>query len=101
MKTAGFCIAVALAFVLGSGPVSSGELPSASNDTVPGSAAPPQLTREQKLANIRVESFSWKRAEGFSLKEANSGPVMIARYTIYNDNPFSIKDVEMTCVSAS
>jgi hypothetical protein len=93
MKTAAFCIAAALAFMLGSGPVSGGELPSVSSDTVAAPAAPPQLTKEQKLANVRVENFSWKKGR--------SEPVMIARYVIYNDNPFPIKDVEMTCVHMS
>src|SRR5580704_8382710 len=93
MKTAAFCRAVALAFMLGSGPVSGDELPSVSRDTVAAPAAPPQLTREQKLANVRVENFKWKKG--------SSEPIMIARYVIYNDNPFPIKDVEMTCVHMS
>ena len=53
---------------------------------------PESLSKSQILANFRVNAFSWQKA-GF-------GAIMIARFTIHNDNPMPLKDIEVTCSSS-
>ena len=60
---------------------------------VKAAAQPAQLSRKQKLANIRIDGFS-SRLDGF-------GSIMIATFVIYNDNPVPIKNVEVTCVHSA
>jgi hypothetical protein len=50
---------------------------------------PVPLTKEQMLANLRIDGLSWEKA-GF-------GNVMVATFIVNNANPLPVKDVEVTC----
>jgi hypothetical protein len=52
-------------------------------------ARPVKLTKEQMLANLRIDGFSWEK-EGFD-------SVMVATFIVNNSNPLPVKDIEVTC----
>lgn len=53
---------------------------------------PEDLSHSQMLANFRIKNLSWTK-EGF-------GMIMEARFSVHNDNPMPVKDVEVTCSSS-
>jgi hypothetical protein len=53
---------------------------------------PESLSKSQMLANFRIRSLSWQK-DGF-------GTVMKARFSLHNDNPVPVKDIEVTCSSS-
>jgi hypothetical protein len=61
----------------------------AANEAALNAAKPIQLTRDQMLANLRIDGFSWE-ADGF-------GNVMVATFMVNNKNPVSVRDVEISC----
>jgi hypothetical protein len=78
------CIAVAR------GPSSATQAVTATQSNV--EPTPASLSKSQILANFRIGAFAWKKS-GF-------GAVMMARFTIHNDNPMPLKDIEVTCSSS-
>lgn len=51
------------------------------------------VSNSEALKSIRLGGLRWEKS-GF-------GTVMVATFTVYNDNPFPIKDVEVTCVHST
>ena len=59
-----------------------------------GRTAPPKyVSATDALKSIRIGGFRWQTS-GF-------GTIMIATFTLYNDNPFPIKDVVVTCIHST
>jgi len=61
----------------------------AAKEVALNAARPVELTKEQMLANLRIDGFSWEKA-GFD-------NVMVATFMVNNANPVPVKDVEITC----
>jgi hypothetical protein len=61
----------------------------AANNAKLNAAQPVRLTKDQMLANLRIDGLSWETA-GF-------GNVMVATFIVNNNNPVSVRDVEISC----
>jgi hypothetical protein len=82
---------VAKAVVLGArGPSGPAAPPTAATGVL--EPKPENLSRSQVLANFRMSAVSWHK-EAF-------GSVMVASFTLHNDNPMPLKDIEVTCASS-
>jgi hypothetical protein len=55
-------------------------------------AAPRKLTKAEMIGQFRIRALSWSK-EGF-------GGVMVANFTIHNDNTIDAKDIKITCSSS-
>jgi hypothetical protein len=54
--------------------------------------APRKLTKSDMIGQFRIRALSWEK-DGF-------GTIMIASFTIHNDNTVPVKDVKITCSSS-
>jgi hypothetical protein len=70
--------------------VASAEVAAPNKEPLGRPAPGKYVSAADALKNIRIGGFRWERG-GF-------GSVMLATFTVYNDNAFPIKDVEITCV---
>lgn len=59
------------------------------NEAALAASKPVQLTKQQMLVNLSVDSLLWEKG-GF-------GSVMLATFMIQNNNPARVKDVRVTC----
>jgi hypothetical protein len=78
-------------------PVAAGPTPTASQAVASVKQTyvepkPENLSKSQMLANFRVKNLSWQK-EGF-------GMIMEARFSVHNDNPMAVRDIEITCSSS-